>query len=102
MGGSILGAAVKRKEDPRFLRGEGTFIPNQRVDGALFLVPVRSPLPHARIASIDASAATSMPGVVGVYTAADLELPVGAPGVAAVDAEFGRPPDRRRHGAFRR
>jgi carbon-monoxide dehydrogenase large subunit len=92
MGGSILGAAVKRKEDPRFLRGQGTFIPNQRVDGALFLVPVRSQLAHARIVSIDRSNAAAMPGVVGVYTAADLRLPVGAPGAAGIGAEFGRPP----------
>lgn len=92
MAGSILGAAIKRLEDPRFVRGQGTYIPNQRVDGALFLVPVRSQIAHGTIVSIDPAHAAEMPGVVGVYTAADLDLPVAAPGASGVPAAFGRPP----------
>ncbi len=92
MAGSILGAAGLRLEDPRFVRGQGTYIPNQRVDGALFLVPVRSQIAHGTIVSIEGSHAAGMPGVVGVYTAADLDLPVAAPGASGVPDAFGRPP----------
>ncbi len=92
MSGSILGAAVKRAEDPRFLRGEGTYIPNHLVDGAHYLVPVRSSIPHGRLNGVDTSFAADMPGVVAVYTAADLELNPTSPGVRGVDRGFSRPP----------
>ncbi|CAN5343464.1 MAG: xanthine dehydrogenase family protein molybdopterin-binding subunit [Acidimicrobiia bacterium] len=92
MAGSILGAAVKRAEDPRFVRGRGTFIPNQVVEGALSMVPIRSQIAHGRIVSIDTSFALPMPGVVGVYTAVDIDLPVSAPGATGVPGAFGRPP----------
>ncbi len=75
MGGSIIGAAVKRTEDPRFITGAGTYIPNLEPRDAAFVVAVRSPLAHAKVNSIDTAAAASMPGVIGVYTAADLDLP---------------------------
>lgn len=80
MAGSILGAAVKRVEDPRFIRGEGTFVSNMVVDGCLHMVAVRSEVPHADIADIDISDALDMPGVVGVYTADNLHLPPMPPG----------------------
>lgn len=83
MAGSILGAEVKRIEDPRLVRGEGTFITSMEVPGALWMHLVRSPIPHGSITSIDADEARNAPGVVGVYTAADLELgklPIDAPG----------------------
>ncbi len=92
MAGSILGAAVKRAEDPRFIRGKGRFIPNLPVDGALWMVPVRSPLAHGRILGVDPTLAASLPGVVGVFTASDLALGPGAPGGAGVDRAYGRPP----------
>lgn len=91
MAGSILGAAVRRTEDPRFIRGEGRYLPNHHVDGALFLVPVRAQLAHGRIESIDGSRAARMPGVVGVFTADDLDLRPTAPG-PGVDPLFARPP----------
>lgn len=75
MAGSILGAAVKRVEDPRFIRGEGTFVSNMEVDGCLHMVAIRSEVPHAEIADIDAADALDLPGVIGVYTADDLHLP---------------------------
>ena len=46
MSGSILGAAVKRLEDPRFIKGEGTYVANMQVDGMLHLAVVRSEVPQ--------------------------------------------------------
>ena len=62
---------MQRVEDDRLLRGRGRFT-DDFGDGALECCFVRSPYAHARIRSIDASAARAMPGVVAVYTAADL------------------------------
>jgi carbon-monoxide dehydrogenase large subunit len=70
-----FGARVQRKEDDRLLRGRGRFT-DDIDDGALESVLVRSPYAHARLRSIDVSAARAVPGVVAVYTAAD--LPFGA------------------------
>jgi carbon-monoxide dehydrogenase large subunit len=75
MAGSILGSAVLRSEDPRFLTGAGRYVDNLRREDALHVVFVRSPLPHARVRGVDVAAARAMPGVVGVFTAADLDLP---------------------------
>ena len=69
---SILGRAVKRVEDPRFIRGEGGYLDNRTIEGALHMVTVRSPEPHGRITAIETAEARKAPGVVGVYTSADL------------------------------
>jgi aerobic carbon-monoxide dehydrogenase large subunit len=66
------GGEVRRREDPRLLRGEGRYTDDVHPEGCLHAVFVRSPLAHARITSIDAGAARAMPGVVGVFGAADL------------------------------
>src|SRR5438132_1979275 len=66
-----FGAPVQRVEDDRLLRGHGRFT-DDIDEGALECCFVRSPHAHARIKSIDASTARGMPGVVAVYTAADL------------------------------
>jgi CO/xanthine dehydrogenase Mo-binding subunit len=66
-----LGAPVPRLEDERLLRGHGRYT-DDIGEGALECCFVRSPLAHARITSIDVSAARAAPGVVAVYTAADL------------------------------
>ena len=79
MAGSIIGAAVKRVEDPRFIRGQGTYVANMQMDGALHLALVRSEVPHGRIGEIDTSGAANMPGVVGIYTSANLEIPDDGP-----------------------
>ncbi|PYN40922.1 MAG: hypothetical protein DME00_33145, partial [Candidatus Rokuibacteriota bacterium] len=92
MGAKFFGAAVKRREDPRFLRGEGRFIDDVTLPGLLQAAFLRSPHAHARIVRIDAAAAAASPGVVRVLTFKDLErwmkpLPLfGAvpPGLAAV------------------
>jgi aerobic carbon-monoxide dehydrogenase large subunit len=86
-----FGAAVKRREDPRFLRGEGRFVDDVNLAGMLHAAFVRSPHAHARIVAIRTATAAAMPGVVRVFTAGDLErwlkpLPLfGAPppGLAA-------------------
>src|SRR5437763_15271627 len=63
-----LGTPVKRREDPRLITGNATFIDDIRLPGTLHLAFVRSPHAHARIGGIDASAALAMPGVVAVVT----------------------------------
>ncbi len=80
MAGSLLGNAVRRIEDPDLVRGRGTFVDNMRPDGVLFAAFVRTPV-RARDASpaIDTSEAVAAPGVVAVYTAADLALKPGFP-----------------------
>jgi aerobic carbon-monoxide dehydrogenase large subunit len=89
--GSILGNPVRRTEDPAVLTGEVRYFDDFPVAGQLHVAFVRSTIAHARIESIDTSGATGMPGVVAVYTAADLGL---APvlGFAMLPPAFGRPP----------
>ena len=69
-----IGAEVLRKEDPELVTGQASFIDNHTLPGMLWMAMVRPPYVHARVNSIDTSAAASMPGVVGVYTAADLDV----------------------------
>jgi len=76
---SILGTRVVRIEDPRFLTGEGTYIANLPMPGALHLTFVRSSMAHARLLSIDASEALSMPGIRAVWTAADIDIAPAGP-----------------------
>jgi carbon-monoxide dehydrogenase large subunit len=76
---SILGTRVVRVEDPRFLKGEGTYIANLELPDALHLTFVRSSLAHGKIVSIDADDALAMPGVVAVWTAADIDLEPAPP-----------------------
>jgi aerobic carbon-monoxide dehydrogenase large subunit len=67
-----MGHAVKRKEDPRFLRGKGTYVDDIDLPGMLYLDIVRSPYAHATIKDIDASKALAIPGVLDVITGATL------------------------------
>jgi len=91
MGAKYFGAAVKRREDPRFLRGEGRFVDDVTLPSMLHAAFVRSPHAHARIARIHTAAAKALSGVAAVFTYRDLErwmkpLPLfGAapPGLAA-------------------
>src|SRR6266850_5012187 len=72
MGAKYFGAAVRRLEDPRFLRGEGRFVDDVTLPGVLHAAFLRSPHAHATIVAIRAEAAKTMPGVVAVFTHADL------------------------------
>ena len=76
---SILGTRVVRIEDPRFLTGEGTYIANLPMPGALHLTFVRSSMAHARLIGVDASEALSMPGIRAVWTAADIDIAPAGP-----------------------
>ncbi len=67
-----FGQPIKRNEDPRLLTGQATFTDDVHLTGMLHAAFVRSDYAHARIKRIDTSAALAMPGVVAVYTAADL------------------------------
>ena len=75
---SIMGTRVLRTEDPRLLTQGGVYTDDLRVPeltGAAYVTIVRSPIAHALITGIDTSAATGLPGVVAVLTAADLPDP---------------------------
>ncbi|HTX31407.1 MAG TPA: xanthine dehydrogenase family protein molybdopterin-binding subunit [Solirubrobacteraceae bacterium] len=67
-----VGQAMRRKEDPRMVRGRGRYIDDIVVPGTLWAAIVRSPEAHAKIVSIDASAATARDDVVAVFTGEDL------------------------------
>ena len=67
------GLAVRRVEDPALVRGQGQFTDDVQPAGQLFLRFVRSTVAHARITGLDVDAARALPGVVAVYTGADLE-----------------------------
>src|SRR5499426_2974601 len=77
----LFGASIKRREDPRFITGKGNYTDDVKLPGMTYAAFVRSPHAHARIKSIDASAARALPGVVAVYTGADMtgvnSLPCG-------------------------
>jgi CO/xanthine dehydrogenase Mo-binding subunit len=70
--GSLIGSSPLAKEDLPLLTGTGRFVDDLARAGALHACVVRSPLAHARIGSIDTSAATRLPGVEAVVTAEDL------------------------------
>ncbi len=91
MAGSILGTRVLRTEDPQLLYGRGRFTDDLQLDNALHVAFVRSEMPHARITSIDMAEAKTAPGVVAVWTAAELGV---APhhGMVKVHNDFARAP----------
>jgi len=68
-----VGQSVPRSEDPMLLRGQGHYTDDVSLPGQAYAVMVRSRNAHGKILGIDTSAAQSMPGVLGIYTAADLE-----------------------------
>jgi carbon-monoxide dehydrogenase large subunit len=89
--GSILGTRVVRTEDPALLRGEGRYVADLPLDDKLYAVFVGSEVAHGTINAIHLDDARAMPGVVAVWTAADLDV---APhhGFAKVHDDFARPP----------
>ena len=64
-----MGHSIKRKEDPRFIRGKGTYVDDVVLPGMLYLDIVRSPFAHAHINAIDTGPARTLPGVIAVLTA---------------------------------
>src|SRR6266508_1272873 len=70
---SVIGARIKRVEDPIFITGEAKYIDDLKLPGMAHVAVLRSPYAHARIKSIDTSKAAAHPGVIGVYTGKDFE-----------------------------
>ncbi|MGH3237299.1 MAG: xanthine dehydrogenase family protein molybdopterin-binding subunit, partial [Streptosporangiaceae bacterium] len=89
---SILGTRVIRSEDPRFLTTGGVYTDDMRLPGACHVHFVRSAVAHARIHSVDVSAALEAPGVIAAFTGADLaDLEVVAPPMAGmINAQMGQ------------
>ena len=80
-GNRLVGQAIRPLEDPRLISGQGEYLEDLRIPDMVDVALVRSIEPHARITSIDASAALAMPGVIAVITGDDLKdigsVPVG-------------------------
>src|SRR5262245_6501991 len=72
-----VGQRVKRTEDPRLIKGLAHYVDDIRLPDTLHVCFVRSMYPHARINSIDTSAALAAPGVVAVYTGKDIAGKLG-------------------------
>src|SRR3990172_4515992 len=67
-----IGQPVRRKEDFRLLTGRGRYSDDYSLPGQVYAAILRSPHAHARVATVDASGARAMPGVLGVFTGADV------------------------------
>jgi len=70
----LFGAAIKRREDPRFITGRGQYVDDVKLPGMTYAAFVRSPHAHARIKGINAAKAKAVPGVVAVYTGQDVQV----------------------------
>jgi carbon-monoxide dehydrogenase large subunit len=70
--GASVGTALRRKEDPPLITGQGRYVDDISLTGMLWMAFVRSPEAHARVVSIDTSAAAARAGVVAVFTGADM------------------------------
>ena len=91
-----FGSRVQRNIDPQLLKGQGAFVDDIPLSGALHVAFVRSPFARARIGGIDAAAARALPGVAAVYTADDIgildrEMPLLIPHPSMKDARTQRP-----------
>ena len=75
----VVGTRRQRREDPALLTGEGKFVDDLAVPGALHLAVIRSPYAHARLTSVDVSGALGLPGVVAAFSGADLAAEWAAP-----------------------
>ena len=69
----VIGQSVRRVEDQRFITGKGRYTDDIALPNSTFAALVRSPHAHAAIKGVDTTAAASAPGVVAVFTGADLE-----------------------------
>jgi aerobic carbon-monoxide dehydrogenase large subunit len=78
-GNGHVGRALRRKEDPRLITGRASYVDDINLVGQLWAAWVRSPEAHAKIVSIDTSAAKARDGVIAVYTHEDLDMESGLP-----------------------
>src|SRR5438876_8145451 len=79
---AMLGSPIKRREDPRLITGQATYVDDIKLPGMLHMVVLRSTYWHSRINSIDTEAARNHPCVLAVYTAQDLKGVVGNVAIA--------------------
>ena len=82
--GQLVGQRVKRREDPRLIKGRATYVDDIKLVGMLHMAVRRSDVAHGNIRDIDTSAAEAMDGVVAVFTGAQLKdemspMPIGTP-----------------------
>jgi len=90
---AYVGQSLKRFEDHRLLAGRGTYVDDMNLPGMVHALILRSPHAHARIRSIDTSAANQVPGVVSVFTADDLgDVLENMPTRSNAGADFMAPP----------
>src|SRR5215510_13144684 len=80
----LVGQRVKRREDPRLIQGQGTYVDDVKIVGMQHMAFKRSDIAHGRITSIDVSAAKAMDGVEAVFTGAQIAeflapMPIGTP-----------------------
>src|SRR2546425_11351160 len=73
-GTKFFGAAIKRREDPRFISGRGQYVDDIKLPGMTSAAFVRSPHAHATIKGINTARAKAVPGVVAVYTGQDVKV----------------------------
>src|SRR2546428_13717048 len=86
---AMLGSPIKRREDPRLITGQATYVDDIKIPGMLHMAVLRSPYGHASIKSINTDAARQYPGVKAVYTAADIKGAVGNFSVAVPLGKMG-------------
>ncbi len=79
------GTAVRRREDPPLIKGTGAYTDDVRLPGELHAVFVRAEMAHAELTGVETEAAAAASGVVGVFTAGDLDLNALPPGPMAPD-----------------
>ncbi|MCY4666179.1 MAG: hypothetical protein OXC00_16100, partial [Acidimicrobiaceae bacterium] len=87
---SVLGNRVLRTEDPRMLTEGARYVADLRFDGLAYACFVRSTVARGRLVGVDTAEARIQPGVLGVFTAADLDLPDLKP-IPVVDQAMARP-----------
>ncbi len=87
----VVGASIKRREDPRLITGQGTYTDDVRLPGALYMAVVRSPHAHARLGPVDLGPALRQPGVVAAFSGAD--VPLSLPTFAVLNPD--KPPPAR-------
>ena len=99
-----VGASMKRREDPRFIQGKGSYVANVTLPGMAYLALKRSPYGHAKITKINTKKAAALKGVIAVFVGQDLidggvgKLPCGwnVPNIK-VPAHWPLTPDKVRH-----
>ena len=79
----LIGASIRRVEDPVLVAGRGCYVDDIRLPGMSYLAFLRTTYPHAKIISINTSAAKAMAGVIAVLTGADVELMIPVPPMIA-------------------